>query len=177
MQGGGKYKLIEVHWWLTQAEWCLVFVCGNLPSYIWCCWIYYVFIYLCWISEFQKMLFVHSIITVNHPLDWCIVDPGTHSSYMYIYYIIIQILCNKREQLFLMFSDRSNYCDGCNRDLNWCSLEVEIWPHFHTLGVGLENKRHKVSHFFNSKGVFSIHLQLQLRRGGKCVFIVIKELK
>ena len=44
-------------------------------------------------------------------------------------------------------------------------------------GLWLENKVHQGSHFFNSKGGFVRHAQLQLWRGIKCIFAVIKELK
>ena len=44
-------------------------------------------------------------------------------------------------------------------------------------GVGLENKGHQGSQLFNPKGVFLRHVQLQLQRGIKRTFIVIKELK
>ena len=44
-------------------------------------------------------------------------------------------------------------------------------------GVGLENKGHQGSHFFNFKGKLKRHVQIQLQRGIKCVFIVMKELK
>ena len=44
-------------------------------------------------------------------------------------------------------------------------------------GVGLKNKWHQGSHLFNSKGVFLRHFRLQLQKGVKCVFTVIKELK
>ena len=57
---------------------------------------------------------------------------------------------------------------------------TDRWESFVSLtyiGVGLKNKGHQGSHFFNSKGVFLRHVQLQLRKGIKFIFILIKELR
>ena len=57
---------------------------------------------------------------------------------------------------------------------------TDRWESFVTLtyiGVGLENKGHQGSHFFNSKGVLLRHVQLQLRKGIKFIFVLIKELR
>ena len=73
------------------------------------------------------------------------------------------------------------------RPLNsWADSLNDIWakqrlPLLYNLlfspGVGLEDKGHQGSHVFNSKGVFLRNVQLQLWRGSKRSFIVIKELK
>ena len=89
-----------------------------------------------------------------------------HIYYVYGYLIIVVIeLSPKISCLSESASDGFIRCDGhvANND---------TYP-----GVGLGNEGHHGSHFFNSKGVFVRHTQLQLWRGIKCIFAVIKELK
>ena len=59
------------------------------------------------------------------------------------------------------------------------NIDFIIAENFKIMSQGLDSKINgtRVITFFNSKGVFLRHPQLQLRSSDKCVFAVIKELK
>ena len=84
-----------------------------------------------------------------------------------------------------IYSKATTFTPGQSPHILWaCQLSntqnsvSDAWTHIiQPPGVGLKIKWHQGSHFFNSKGVFSRHSQLQLWRASKCVFTVIKELE